>query len=186
MSSCSWRRRSDPGAPRRRRADPRLCPRPATYLPRPGRVCWTALWQIVAGHLAVEAFGAIRGLRSPRRLGLLIGGNLATEVLFALALGTFTRALGYPIGLGELLLVNIGVALLSGLLPVPGGIGVAEGGLTFGLVQAGMPDEIAFGAVLMYRLSTFYLPPIWGVLQSALAGAHQSPLTGQNPQMMGT
>ena len=68
----------------------------------------------------------------------------------------------YPIGLGELLLVNIGVALLSGLLPVPGGIGVAEAGLTFGLVQAGMPDEIVFGAVLMYRLLTFYLPPIWG------------------------
>ena len=149
MSSCSWRRRSDSWCSASPPCRPPALPAPLrrTFASWPGLL--DALWQIVAGHLAVEAFGAIRGLRSPRRLGLLIGGNLATEVLFALALGTFTRALGYPIGLGELLLVNIGVALLSGLLPVPGGIGVAEGGLTFGLVQAGMPDEIAFGAVLM-------------------------------------
>jgi uncharacterized membrane protein YbhN (UPF0104 family) len=25
-----------------------------------------------------------------------------------------------------------------------------------------MGDEVAFAAVLLYRLSTFYLPPIWG------------------------
>ena len=39
---------------------------------------------------------------------------------------------------------------------------MVEGGLTFGLVRAGMPEETALAAVLMYRLSTFYLPPIWG------------------------
>ena len=65
-------------------------------------------------------------------------------------------------GLGEALLINIGVALLAGLLPIPGGIGVSEAGLTFGLVSAGMPEEAAFGAVILYRLATFYLPPIWG------------------------
>ena len=113
-------------------------------------------------RLASEALNAVRGLRSPRRLGLLLGGNLATELLFAIALGTFVRALGYPVGLDEVVLVNISVALLAGLVPIPGGIGVAEGGLTFGLVQAGVTEEVAFAAVLLYRMWTFYLPPIWG------------------------
>ena len=115
-----------------------------------------------ARRLGTEALGALRGLHSPRRLGLLFGGNFATEVVFAVALGVFARAFGFPIGIAELLLINISVALLSGLIPVPGGIGVAEGALTLGLVRAGMPEESAFAAVLMYRLSSFYLPPVWG------------------------
>jgi glycosyltransferase 2 family protein len=51
---------------------------------------------------------------------------------------------------------------LAGLLPVPGGVGVVEGGLTLGLTGAGLPEEIAFAAALMYRVATFYLPPVWG------------------------
>lgn len=125
------------------------------------------LRQFVVGwvkQLLSEAAEVLRGLRSPRRLALLFGGNLASEVLFALALGTFARAFGFPIGLGELLLIGIAVSLLAGLLPIPGGIGVAEGGLIFGLVAAGVPEEAAFAIVIMYRLATFYLPPIWGFL----------------------
>lgn len=113
-------------------------------------------------RLGAEALVAVRGLRSPRGLGLLLGGNLATEVLFALSLGVFTRAFGYPVGIGELLVISIAVSLLAGVMPVPGGVGVAEGGLTFGLVQAGMPESIAFASVIVYRLATFYLPPVWG------------------------
>ena len=129
-------------------------------------------------RLGSEAFEAARGLRSPRRLGLLLGGNLASEVLFAVALGAFTLALGSPVGLGELLLINISVGLLSGLIPVPGGIGVAEGGLTYGLVLAGVPEEKALAAVLLYRMASFYLPPIWGYFADALAGASRAPVTG--------
>ena len=115
-----------------------------------------------AGRLGREAWAAGHGLRSPRRVAQLMGGKLGTEQLFALALATFARALGSPVGLGTALLVYISVALLAGLVPVPGGIGVAEGGLTFGLVQAGVPEPTAFATVLLYRLSSFYLPPIWG------------------------
>ena len=114
------------------------------------------------GHYVSEALSAVRGLRSTRRLVMLLGGNLGSEMLFASTLAVFTGALGFRIGLGEALLINIGVGLLSGLLPVPGGIGVTEGGLTFGLISVGMPEESAFAAVVLYRLATFYLPPVWG------------------------
>jgi glycosyltransferase 2 family protein len=113
-------------------------------------------------RLGAEAWGAVRGLNSPRRLFLLLGGNLATEVLFAVALATFVRAFGFDVGLGEVILINVSVALLAGLMPVPGGVGVTEGGLTFGLVQAGVPEEVALAIAVMSRMSSFYLPPIWG------------------------
>jgi glycosyltransferase 2 family protein len=120
---------------------------------------WLVDW---ARRLGAEAVQAVRGLQSPRRLGLLFGGSLATEVLFAAALGTFVYAFGFRVGIGELLLINISTALLAGLLPVPGGVGVVEGGLIYGLVRAGVPEEVAFAAVVLYRIASFYLPPVWG------------------------
>jgi uncharacterized membrane protein YbhN (UPF0104 family) len=111
---------------------------------------------------ASEAFGVLRGLHSPRRLFRLFGGNLGAELLFATALGIFVQAFGYSLGLADLLFINMAVSLLSGLIPIPGGIGVTEGGLIFGLTAAGIPQEVALAAVILYRLGTFYLPPIWG------------------------
>lgn len=113
-------------------------------------------------RIAREAFGVLRGLHSPRRLVMLFGGNLVAELLFATALGIFTRAFGFPVPFEELLFINMCVSLLSGLIPVPGGIGVTEGGLIYGLTAVGVTQEAAFAAVILYRLATFYLPPIWG------------------------
>jgi glycosyltransferase 2 family protein len=109
-----------------------------------------------------EVRDAITGLRGAGKLRLLILGNVATELLFSAALGVFARALGYHIPFGEVLLINESVALLSSFIPVPGGIGVVEFGLSVGLTSAGMTQESALVTVLLYRLSTFYLPPIWG------------------------
>jgi uncharacterized membrane protein YbhN (UPF0104 family)/tRNA A-37 threonylcarbamoyl transferase component Bud32 len=115
-----------------------------------------------ATELLTDAWVVLRGLRSGRRLALLFGGNLAAEVLFAASLGGFARAFGYDLGLGDLLVINVSVALLAGVMPVPGGIGVTEGALTFGLAAAGLPESTAFAVAITYRLAAFYLPPIWG------------------------
>ena len=68
------------------------------------------------------------------------------------------------VGLDELLVVNVSTALLAGLMPIPGGIGVTEGALTIGLTAAGLPQETAFAVAILYRLASFYLPPVWGWL----------------------
>ena len=109
-----------------------------------------------------EVRESVAGLRGSQKLGLLIGGSIATEFLCATALGVFARAFGFDVGLADLLVINISVSLLASLIPVPGGIGVAEFGLTVGLVAAGLPEEAALAATLLYRLATFYLPPVWG------------------------
>lgn len=113
-------------------------------------------------HWWPDIRAAFTALRASNKLALLLLGSLATELLFAITLGLFAHAFGYDISLAELLVINMSVSLLGSLVPVPGNIGVAEFGLTVGLIAAGMADEPAFAAVLLYRIATFYLPPVWG------------------------
>jgi uncharacterized protein (TIRG00374 family) len=111
-----------------------------------------------------QAAEALQVLRSPRKLIQLFGGNLVSQVLFAVTLGTCVRAFGLYVPLTELILINTVVTLFAGILPVPGGIGVTEGGLSLGLTRAGVPAELALAIALSYRFAVFYLPPIWGYL----------------------
>jgi glycosyltransferase 2 family protein len=92
----------------------------------------------------------------------LFGGNLGTEVLFALTLGAACHAYGVHLLLIQLLVINMTASALSGLIPVPGGVGTAEAGLTAGLVAMGVDESTAFAIALTHRFCTNYLPPIWG------------------------
>jgi glycosyltransferase 2 family protein len=74
----------------------------------------------------------------------------------------FAEGLGYDVSIADLLPINISVSLLASFIPIPGGIGVAELGLTVGLAAIGMPDQAALATALLYRVATFYLPPVWG------------------------
>jgi uncharacterized membrane protein YbhN (UPF0104 family) len=105
---------------------------------------------------------SLNALRQSNKLVLLVGGNLATEILFASALGLIARGFGYHIPLTALILINASTSLFSSLIPVPGGIGVVEFGLEVGLTSAGMTPSAAAATVLIYRLATFYVPPTWG------------------------
>ena len=67
----------------------------AVLLLPPGRRAITALRERVA---TVVAAGArhLRSLRGSHKLGELVLGNVATEMLFATSLGMFARGLGFP------------------------------------------------------------------------------------------
>jgi glycosyltransferase 2 family protein len=116
-------------------------------------------WVLSALHQAADA---LRVLRAPSKLVRLFGGNLLTQILFAIAFAVSAEAFGVHLPMSQFILINTVVSLFAGLIPVPGGIGVTEAGLTFGLTAAGVPSETAFAVALAYRFTSFYLPPIWG------------------------
>ncbi|MDH3755634.1 MAG: flippase-like domain-containing protein, partial [Acidimicrobiia bacterium] len=101
-------------------------------------------------------------LRSPHKVLLLVGGNLGAQVGFAFGIWASLHAFGQSATILELLLINAAVSLVAGLLPIPGGIGVSEAGLAAGFVAVGVPSEIAISAAILYRIVSFYLPPIGG------------------------
>jgi uncharacterized membrane protein YbhN (UPF0104 family) len=111
-----------------------------------------------------EAGEAIRVLRSPTKVVELFAGNLVAQVILAMVLGACVRAFGYQVPLAELILINTLASLLAGVLPIPGGIGVMEAAISGGLVAVGIPEGAAVATAIAFRLVTFYLPPIWGVV----------------------
>jgi glycosyltransferase 2 family protein len=92
----------------------------------------------------------------------LFAGNIGTQVLFALTLGAACHAYGFDLSLAELMAVNMGASVFATVVPVPGGIGVAEAGLSAGLVAVGVDQSTAFAIALTHRLCTYYVPPLWG------------------------
>jgi len=107
---------------------------------------------------------ALQVLRMPSHVMMLFGGNFGSEILFAITLAMVTRGFGYELPLSEFLLINVVVSLFGSIIPVPGGIGVMEAGLTMGLTRAGVDSDTAFAIALTHRFITFYLPPIWGFM----------------------
>jgi uncharacterized membrane protein YbhN (UPF0104 family) len=126
----------------------------ALLLPRLRSSVWSAAQQVVTKVWPL--------LDSPRRLVGVLAANVAVELLFSLCSYTVLRAFGQDVGFADVILVNEGVALFAGVMPVPGGMGVTEAALTVGYVAIGVDSATAVGAAIVYRLITFYLPPLFG------------------------
>ncbi|MFN8159263.1 MAG: lysylphosphatidylglycerol synthase transmembrane domain-containing protein [Candidatus Nanopelagicales bacterium] len=105
---------------------------------------------------------AMRVLRHPVKLVTMLLGNFVAQVIQAAILGVCLYAFGDTAHLSQLILINTGVSLFSGLMPVPGGMGVAEAGYTAGLQAIGVDSSVAISTAIAMRMVTFYLPPIWG------------------------
>lgn len=112
-----------------------------------------------------SAWDNLRGvLRDPRKGTLMLGGNLLSQVFYALVLWAALHMYGHDLGLTQLIIINTLASVLGGIAPVPGGIGVIEAGLIAGFTAAGVPDQAAIATTFTARLFTAYLPPIWGWL----------------------
>ena len=120
-----------------------------------------------------EIRSAIGALTGSSKLAIIVFANVGAELVFAASLGLFARALGYDLPLAQLLVINLSVSLFASLIPVPGGIGVTEGALMVGLTSAGLPDSAALAVTMLYRFSTFYLPPVWGWFAMRWLQRHQ-------------
>ncbi len=71
-------------------------------------------------------------------------------------------ATGYPLPMPALVLAYI-IGYLANLIPVPGGIGVLEGGLAGMLILCGAPATQAAAAVLVYHAIAFWIPTLGGI-----------------------
>ena len=99
---------------------------------------------------------------SPRKLVLLLAGSLGGELVVAMALSVSLRAFDDHLRLPTLIVVITLAAIIGGIAPSPGGMGLVEAGLILGLTAAGVSEADATAAVFVQRLFTSYLPPIWG------------------------
>jgi undecaprenyl-diphosphatase len=110
-------------------------------------------------------------LRSPRRVALLMGGNMLNALMYGFVLLACVRAFGADINFWSLLTVNIGVGTIASLVPIPGGgTAVSSVGLSGALVAFGIPTEVAVAAVLANQLVTSFIPavPGWWATQNLL------------------
>ena len=120
-----------------------------------------------------NAGDSLQVLRRPRKIATMLVGNLIAQVLQAIVLGVTLSAFGETAALSQLILINTAVSLFVGLMPVPGGMGVAEAGYAAGLQAIGVPAPVAIGTAIAYRLVTFYLPPLWGSLAMRWLRRHE-------------
>ena len=96
-----------------------------------------------------------------------------SQLLSVLALGASLHAVGQHASIATLITVTTLAAIVGGAVPVPGGAGVVEAGMIAGLTSAGIPQDQAVAAVLIQRLFTAYLPPIWGWLTLTWMRRHE-------------
>jgi glycosyltransferase 2 family protein len=101
--------------------------------------------------------------KQPGKLAISLIANGGITLINVFCLWLSARAIGAPISLVEALLgLSLGVALGS-LVPTPGGVAVAETGISIVLVRFGLASEEALAAAIIYRLASYWQPILPGI-----------------------
>ena len=108
--------------------------------------------------------GIAETARRPMNLVKLFGGSAAITMGYLLALQVSVLAFGDAPPFTSVALVYLIGSVISSVAPTPGGIGAVEATLIAGLTSAGMGSDGAIGAVMLFRIATFWLPLLPGWL----------------------
>ncbi|MGZ4499128.1 MAG: flippase-like domain-containing protein [Nocardioidaceae bacterium] len=100
--------------------------------------------------------------RSPVKLALLFGGSVLVTLAYIGGLVASLVAFGSGASIAEVGAVYLGASIIAAASPTPGGLGAIEAALVAGLTGVGVSPGVAVSAVLVYRLSTYWLPVLPG------------------------
>lgn len=106
----------------------------------------------------------VQVMRSPRNLGMLLGGSALVTVGNLVAFVVSARAFDIDVSLASLGVVYLAGSALASVAPTPGGLGATEAALVAGLAVVEVTRNEAIPAVLLFRLATFWLPILPGWL----------------------
>ena len=133
------------------------------------------------GSLLSRALGATAGasaetLETIRRPGWRLAvGALGFLFCDIAVLWVAVRAVGYSVAVAPLVLAYL-IGYLSNALPIPGGVGVLDGGLAGALILYGVPAPAAIGGVLLYHALALWIPTLSGTL--GFVAAHREIAAG--------
>jgi uncharacterized membrane protein YbhN (UPF0104 family) len=102
-------------------------------------------------------------LHSPRRVFLMLAGNVINALLTAGVYMACLAAVGATVDFWTLLSLNIVIGTIASLIPIPGGgTAVSSVGMSGALAAAGVPIEAAVAAALINQVIMNFIPAIPG------------------------
>ncbi len=106
-------------------------------------------------------------LRQPRALATLLGASAATTLVLALAFAVSARMVpgsSPNVAVGTLVIGFLLGSAACNAIPTPAGVGATETALVSVLVVSGSPIPHAVEVVVVFRIITFWIPPVLGLL----------------------
>lgn len=126
------------------------------------RVLWARRFDPATGLLRTrDALRLLSGAWTGSMSRIVVAQGLSGMVLVVALLGLGG---GDEMGVIEMARIYFLVTLVVAFVPVPGGIGVVEAGMTAALVDGGLDTTTALAGVLVYRLFTYVLPIASGTI----------------------
>jgi len=99
---------------------------------------------------------------SPLRVLALFGGSALISFAYAATLGFSVEAFGGGLSIPEICTAFMVAVTIATIAPTPGGLGALEATMIAALAGFGMDHGPAVGAVLTFRMATFWLPILPG------------------------